>query len=196
MKIGDNLYDKAVGYGWIRAAEVPDTDFYGSWDQWIDPEPKELLGSAVIDSWGRHDVFEFDLPNGTYSVTAVAGSRSSPRYQNITIEGIVFMDDEMTSNSWLERTREVTVRDKKLTLVMGKYDRIGYINYLDIEALSPRGDANCDTAANLADVLVLLQVISGQGSGLGSCNIAPGDMNDNDRLEMEDVISLLGELAE
>lgn len=136
LKIGDELYDPVSGYGWIKAAEVPDTDFYTAWDQWIDPEPKQLLGSSVIDSWGREDVFEFDLPNGTYNVTACAGSRSSSRYQNIVIEGVVFMDDEMTSNSWITRTKQVTVKDKKLTLIMGKYEQIGYINYLDIEAVN------------------------------------------------------------
>ena len=134
MKIGNNLYDPALGYGWYKAAEVPGSSFYTNWDQWVDPEPKKLLGSAVIDDWGREDVFEFDLPNGTYNVTVCAGSRSSPRYQNIVIEGVMFIDDEMTSNSWITRTKTVTVKDKKLSVQMGKYERIGYINYLDIEA--------------------------------------------------------------
>ncbi|MCP4126394.1 MAG: hypothetical protein GY753_04945, partial [Gammaproteobacteria bacterium] len=44
------------------------------------------------------------------------------------------MDDEVTNNSWITRTKQVTVKDKKLTMVMGKYEKIGYINYLDIEA--------------------------------------------------------------
>ena len=196
IKIGDALYDPVVGYGWVKAAEVPDSDFYPHWDQWIDAEPKKLLGSSVIDSWGRHDVFEFDLPNGTYSVTAAAGSRSNPRYQNIVIEGQIFMDDEETRNSWITRTREVTVRDKKLTMVMGKYERIGYINYLQIEAVEKPGDANCDGAADLRDVLVMLRVISGQSSSLGNCTPTPGDMNGDFRVGVGDSISLLKQLSE
>ncbi len=149
MKIGDSLYDASVGYGWIKAAEVPDSDFYPNWDQWVDPEPKELLGSSVIDSWGREDVFEFDLPNGTYNVTACAGSRRSTRQQNIVIEGIVFMDNEITGNSWITRTKQVVVRDKKLTMVMGKFEAMGYINYLDIESVDSQN-------SNLNGVYLLL----------------------------------------
>ena len=196
MKIGDSLYEPTVGYGWIKAAEVPDTDFFPYWDQWIESEPKELLGSSVIDSWGRHDVFEFDLPNGTYNVTACAGSRSSPRYQNIVIEGVPFMNDELTNNEWITRTKEVTVRDKKLTMVMGKYERIGYINYLNIEVVEAKGDANCDGVSDLRDVLTILQIISGQITGLNSCSAVPGDISGNSRVGIEDSIWLLRTMAE
>jgi hypothetical protein len=195
MKIGDALYSTAAGYGWIRAADVPDSDFYPSWDQWIDPEPKALLGSSVIDSWGREDVFEFDLPNGVYRVTACAGSRSSPRYQNIVIEGVVFMDDEVTNNSWLTRTKKVAVRDKKLTLVMGKYDRIGYINYLNIEAAETDGDLNCDGVTDLKDVISILQVIGGGAPELSWCGKTLGDLDGNSRIGLEDGIAVLQRLA-
>ena len=135
MKIGTDLYDTGNGYGWIRAAEVPTSSFFSNWDQWVDPTPKELLGSAVINDWGREDVFEFDLPNGTYNVTVCAGSRSSTRTHTIIIEGVNFIDHETTSNSWITRTLPVIVADKKLTLQMGSFEQISYLNYLEIEAV-------------------------------------------------------------
>ena len=196
MKIGDGLYDASQGYGWMKAAEVPDSDFYPFWDQWIDPEPKTLLGSSVIDSWGREDVFEFDLPNGTYNVTACAGSRSSTRYQNIVIEGVVFMDDEVTNNSWITRTKKVEVKDKKLTLVMGKYEQIGYINYLDIEATYADRDVNCDGATDLKDVINLLDISAGGTPDISQCQERNGDLDGNGRLGVEDSIELLQLLKE
>jgi hypothetical protein len=135
MKIGSNLYSPSLGYGWYPAADVPSENFYTAWDQWVDPEPKKLLGSAVINDWGREDVFEFDLPNGTYNVTVCVGSRSSTRYHTIVIEGINVINGETTNNSWITRTKTVTVKDKKLSLQMGKFDQIGYLNYLHIEAV-------------------------------------------------------------
>ncbi|GAK57788.1 hypothetical protein U27_04755 [Candidatus Vecturithrix granuli] len=135
MKIGNTLYSPSLGYGWYRAADVPSANFYTAWDQWVDPEPKKLLGSAVINDYSREDVFEFDLPNGTYNVTVCVGSRSSTRYHTIVIEGVSFINSETTNNSWITRTKTVTVKDKKLSLQMGKYDQIGYINYLHIEAV-------------------------------------------------------------
>jgi hypothetical protein len=191
MKIGDALYSAAAGYGWYKSGDVPDSDFYPAWDQWIDAEPKALLGSSVIDSWGREDVFEFDLPNGVYNVTACAGSRSSPRYQNIVIEGVVFMNDEVTNNSWITRTKKIEVRDKKLTLVMGKYEQIGYINYLDIEAADADGDVNCDGAVNLKDLITMLKVVSGSALDLNSCAKFNGDLDGNSRIGLEDGLRVM-----
>ncbi|BHH84047.1 DUF4091 domain-containing protein [Desulforhopalus sp. 52FAK] len=196
MKIGDDLYDADVGYGWMKDAEVDDDDFYPHWDQWIDPEPKELLGSSVIDSWGREDVFEFDLPNGTYNVTACAGSRSSTRYQNIVIEGVSFMDNEVTNNSWITRTKQIEVKDKKLTLIMGKYKKIGYINYLDIEATYAMSDVNCSGTTDALDVIKLLKITSGDTANFSNCAGLNGDLNSDRKLDMKDVLGLLQLLKE
>jgi len=135
-KIGKALYSADAGYGWYKAAEVPETDFYNYWDQWVDPEPKKLLGSGVIDSWGRQNTFEFDLPNGVYTVTVCVGYRSSTwRVHRIIIEDEKIMDHDSTSASWITRTKKVTVKDKKLTIETGGiYDKTSHINYLDIEA--------------------------------------------------------------
>ena len=137
MKIGNALYDAGAGYGWFKAAEVPSTSFYTAWDPWVEVEPKVLLGSAVINDWGRNDVFEFDLPNGTYNVTVGVGYRGGDRSHKIVLEGIPLIDGEVTNNSWITRTRRIDIKDKVLSLMMGDYEIIGFINYLDIEVATP-----------------------------------------------------------
>ena len=133
-KIGNALYNAAAGYGWYRSADVPPTDFYTNYDQWFDAQPTVLLRSSVIDDWGRDHVFEFDLPNGTYNVTVGVGYRGGTRPHTILIEGTTFINNETTNNSAIIRTKAVTVKDKKLTLVMGMYNQTGHLNSLDIEA--------------------------------------------------------------
>jgi hypothetical protein len=137
MKIGNALYNASAGYGWYRSYDVPETDFYTNYDQWFDAEPTILLRSSLIDDWGRDHVFEFDLPNGVYNVTVGVGYHGGTRPHTIVIEGTTFINNETTNNSAIIRTRQVTVRDKKLTLVMGMYDETGHINFLDIEAANP-----------------------------------------------------------
>ena len=136
-KIGNALYTAAAGYGWYRSADVPPANFYHHYDQWFEPNPpaiRPLLQSSLIDDWGRDHVFEFDLPNGAYNVTVGVGYRGGTRPHMITIEGTTFINNETTNNSAIIRTKMVTVKNKKLTLVMGQYDETGHINFLDIEA--------------------------------------------------------------
>jgi hypothetical protein len=137
-KIGNSLYNAGAGYGWYRASDVPQPDFYNAWDQWVDPEPKALLGSAVIDDYGRNDTFEYDLPNGTYRVTAGVGWRGGLYHHYVTINGVPFFTGDVTDHAWISTTRLVTVTTKKLLLEMGKFDEIGILNYLDIEAVNPK----------------------------------------------------------
>jgi hypothetical protein len=136
-KIGNALYSAAAGYGWYRSADVPPANFYHHYDQWFDVPPTELLRSSLIDDWGRDHVFEFDLPNGVYDVTVGVGYRGGTRPHTVSIEGSTFINNETTNNSAIIRTKPVTVKDKKLTLVMGMYDQIGHINFLNIEAANP-----------------------------------------------------------
>jgi len=135
MKIGNDLYSAANGYGWMRSADVPPANFYQNYDQWFDVEPTDLLRSSIIDDWGRDHVFEFDLPNGSYDVTVGVGFRGPSRPHTILIEGVTVIDNETTDNSAIIRSQPVTVNDKKLTVVMGMYNEIGHINFLDIEAV-------------------------------------------------------------
>jgi hypothetical protein len=133
MKVGNSLYDSGVGYGWMRSSDVPPASFYNDFDQWFDVEPTALLRSSVIDDWGRDHVFEFDLPNGNYNVTIGVGYRGSMRPHTIIIEGITVIDNETTNNSAIIRSQMVSVKDKKLTVVMGMYNEVGHINFLNIE---------------------------------------------------------------
>lgn len=133
MKIGNSIYNTAAGYGWQRSADVPPADFYTAYDQWFDVQPTILLRSSIIDDWGRDHVFEFDLPNGIYNVTVGVGYRGGYRPHTIVVEGIPTITKEYTNNSAIIRTIRVTVKDKKLTLVMGMFDECSHINFLDIE---------------------------------------------------------------
>lgn len=186
LKIGTGVYSATDGYGWYRAADVPASGFYGNWDQWIDPEPKELLGSSIINSWGREDVFEFDLPNGTYNVTVCAGSRSNSRTHNIVIEKETFIDREVTNNQWITRTKEVTVQDKKLTLQMGMFDEISYINYLEIEAVEPR-------TPDLEDAVIILKTLAGET--VPGASVEHLDFTGDSKIGTEDVLSVLKDLS-
>lgn len=186
MKIGADLYDEERGYGWYKAADVPSNGFYGHWDQWIDPEPKKLLGSSVINSWGREDVFEFDLPNGTYKVTVCSGTRSSPRTHKVIIEGAVFIDEEVTNNQWITRSNNVTVSDKKLTLQMGMFDEISYVNYLEIEPLAIQ-------PPDLKDVVAIMQILVNKT--VAEQSIPSLDFTGDSRIGTDDALFALQELS-
>ncbi|XCN74469.1 MAG: DUF4091 domain-containing protein [Candidatus Electrothrix aestuarii] len=133
MKIGWNTYDAGLGYGW-----------YGDMDhvmyRYISNGPDELRKSIIYDDWGRQKTFEFDLPNGSYTVTASVGWQDKTySRQYISIEGVNFINDEATTPAvpYLVRSHEVTVSDNKLTMAMGIFDEYTMLNYLDIEAIAP-----------------------------------------------------------
>jgi hypothetical protein len=136
-KIGTGLYSSSAGYGWLRAADVPQADFYTTYDQWFDVQPQALLRSMVINDWGREDVFEYDLPNGVYNVTVGVGYRGGLRRHRILIEDLALINNETTNASAIIRTGQVTVKDKKLTLTMGMFDECSFLNFMKIEAANP-----------------------------------------------------------
>lgn len=128
IKIGWNDYDETLGYGWYG-------DMAHVMYQHLTNGPNELQNSILHDDWGRLKTFEFDLPNGTYEVTVSAGWQNGTYQHNyISIEGVVFIDDEPTA-SYLVRSHEFTVSDNKLTMEMGIFDKYTMLNYLDIEAI-------------------------------------------------------------
>jgi PKD repeat protein len=129
MKIGWNTYDANLGYGWYGDMAHVMYQYRAA--------ANELQASILYDNWGRQKTFEFDLPNGTYSVTVSVGWEGVTYYHNfISIEGVSFINDE-ASTPYLVRTREVTITDNKLTMAMGIFDEYTMLNYLDIEAVSP-----------------------------------------------------------
>ena len=133
FQIGTGNYDKAAGYGWYAPPEV-------HWmTAWLGTGPNPLQRSIVYSDYGRRATFEFDLPNGTYNVTASIGWQGGNYAHNfIEIEGVNFVNDEATtpSASYIVRTKQVTVSDGKLTMVMGApvNDEYTMLNYLEIES--------------------------------------------------------------
>jgi len=125
-KIGFNPYDKVLGYG-----------FYGDLThimyQYNDSESDVLKASVIFDDWGREKTFEYDLPNGKYNVTvSCCWYNKSYKRNKIVIESINFINDEET-NPYLVRTKEVEIKDNKLTMEMGIFDEYTMLNYLEIE---------------------------------------------------------------
>jgi hypothetical protein len=146
MKIGWNEYeaDPSLGYGWYG-------DMAHVMYEYLDSGPNVLQRSILYDDWGRQKVFEFDLPNGPYSVTVSVGWQGRTySHHKIDIEGISFVDNEATTpaSPYIVRTKPVTITDNKLTMAMGIFDEYTMLNYLDIEAIQEPAPAS---AAKTAD---------------------------------------------
>jgi hypothetical protein len=78
----------------------------------------------VYDDYGRDNLFEFAIENGRYEVTAAVGrpARGYPGDpHNLSVEGVVVVDDEVTTDAdpQIVRTAEVEIIDGKLSLEVG-----------------------------------------------------------------------------
>ncbi len=189
IKIGWNLYDAGLGYGWYG-------DMAHVMTQYASNAPNPLQASILYDDWGRRKTFEFDLPNGNYNVTVSAGWPGKTYSRNwIEIEGISFISDEAT-DPFLVRTRPVIVRDKKLTMEMGIFDEYTMLNYMDIKAVQIQGDADCSTDLSLGDVLVILKLLAGfDHPAPEGCDLLRGDFNGNGRVDMADALAILQQIS-
>ncbi|MBN2695470.1 DUF4091 domain-containing protein [bacterium] len=128
IKIGWNQYSSELGYGWFG-------DLSHVMYQYLSNASDVLSGSIIYDDWGRTKTFEFDLPNGDYLVTVSCGWEGKKYSHNkITVEDISFIDDE-ESNSYIKRSKNITIKDNKLTMEMGIFDEYTMLNYLEIEAI-------------------------------------------------------------
>lgn len=129
MKIGWNAYDQTLGYGWF--GDLAHVKY-----QYLSSGPNELQNSIIYDDWGREKTFEFDLPNGDYNVTVSVGWQGKTYSHNkIEIEGVSFVDDEAT-DPYIVRTKQVSIQDNKLTMLMGIFNEYTMLNYVDIEAVN------------------------------------------------------------
>ncbi len=136
LKIGWNDYDDKLGYGWYSS---PDANWKATYLSGAPSTVNELQKSIIYSDWGRQATFEYKLPKGTYKVTISVGwYNKTYAHQKIDIEGISFVNDETTTPTqpYLVRTKEVTIADGKLTMVMGIFDEYTMLNYLDIEAVA------------------------------------------------------------
>lgn len=132
MKIGWTQYNETDGYGWF--GELASTQY-----QYLSSGPNELQKSILYDDLGKLKSFEFDLPNGTYSVTVSVGYNGSGYdHHKINIEGEDFINNESTTTGdpYLVRTKNITVSDYKLSMEMGIENEYTMLNYLDIESIA------------------------------------------------------------
>ncbi len=138
MKIGWTQYNETDGYGWFG-------DLSEARYQYLSTGPNELQKSIIYDDYGRLKTFEFDLPNGSYTVTVSVGYNGHGYpHQKIRIEGVDFISDEATnvSDPYLVRTKNVTVSDYKLSMEMGVRDEYTMLNYLNIESIATNSEKN------------------------------------------------------
>jgi hypothetical protein len=151
LQVGTEEYNQTTGFGWFDDAD----NFLTGRDPWGDEQDERKI-TYVYDDYAHHpSIFEFDLPNGTYSVEASVGTPRRVRPHNrLVIEGVIFIGDE-ASSYYIVRKHDVTVSDNKLTLDIGILGEYTMINYIDIEAVIPnvcQGDLNTDGDEDGADL--------------------------------------------
>ncbi len=144
IKVGWQPYDDDDGYGWFGenidnpSIAMTGYDDAGGYD--------EVQKSYLYDDYGRPGTFEFAIENGTYQVTLGVGrpARGYPGDpHNATVEGMVVVDDEVTTDGapTIERTVTVDVVDGRLTVEVGGRSRstgdfaYTFVAYLAIEAI-------------------------------------------------------------
>ena len=122
IKIGWEPYDEEHHFGWSgEYIHDPGIALYG-YDEVGGYD--EAQRSFVYDDYGRRNLFEFALANGRYQVTIGVG-RPGAAYpgdpHNATVEGIVIVDDEITTDATLQIRRSVTVEltDGSLSVEIG-----------------------------------------------------------------------------
>lgn len=129
LQVGTNNYDENLGYGWYAPNDV---NWMMRYDEWFEGT-NDLQKSYIYSDWGRKATFEFDLPNGTYEVTASVGKRGTYNNHTLLIEGIEFFNQASTNNECITSTKNVTIADKRLTMEMGDGSEYTILNYLKIE---------------------------------------------------------------
>ncbi len=165
LQAGIEEYDQTAGYGWYD-----DNEHFLFMRDALGDEQDERKITYVFDDWAQHpNVFEFDLPPGTYDVEICVGTpRWSYDHNRVVIEGVAFIDDE-PNNYYIVRSDRVTVNDAKLTVDVGIGQEYTMLNYLNIEAAAPDldtdTDTDTDTGANCSDAdpdTTFIKTITGQ----------------------------------
>jgi hypothetical protein len=144
LKVGWQAWDDDAGYGWFGenvddpSIAMAGYDDVGGYD--------ERQRSYLYDDYGRPATFEFAIENGGYQVTLGVGrpARGYPGDpHNATVEGMVVVDDEATTDAapTIERTVTVDVVDGRLTLEVGGRSRstgdfaYTFVGYLIVEPI-------------------------------------------------------------
>ena len=106
------VFDAARGHGWTR-----------------DLSDNNRIRGRVAEPWRDsflftrgHDTWECELPNGTYQVTVCIGDSDHEQVgQNVALEGAYVIESADTPTGvFAEKSAEVTVKDGRLTVDIGK----------------------------------------------------------------------------
>ncbi len=115
----------SVPKSWILDSGAPWTDSSGrGWtrDISVSNRHRQAMGNPLLDTFlftRSHDVFEYALEPGRYSVTVCIGDSEHEQFgQNVTIEGIQVATD-VTTPMFEEFTAEMDIRDGRLTIEIG-----------------------------------------------------------------------------
>lgn len=138
LKVGWEPWDDTRGYGWKgEHIDNPSIALYGYDNAGADV----IENSYLYDDYGRNNLFEFGLENGRYAVTVGVG-RPAKGYpndpHNLVVEGVVAVDDEVTTDAApvISRTVEVELTDGRLSLeVGGMSQQTGNWSYTFLHAL-------------------------------------------------------------
>lgn len=122
-------YSDKMGFGWTKfppsASATRDRDNPVSADQKYDT----MIHVSPSAEW------ELALPEGTYDVTVCVGDASwASGTQAVQIEGVPIIAGEVLSNNtkWIEKTKEVSVQDGKLTLTFLGSDPLARLCWVSI----------------------------------------------------------------
>lgn len=121
MKIGWAAWDDDAGYGWMGENVGSDIVMAG-YDDVAGFDERQR--SYTFDDYGRNNLFEFAIAPGSYDVTVGVGRprRGYPGDpHNLRVEGVVAVDDELTTDAapTIERTVRVDVTDGRLSFEVG-----------------------------------------------------------------------------
>jgi Glycoside hydrolase 123, catalytic domain len=122
IKTGWMGWDESLGYGWYgENIENSSIAVYG-YDN--TSGYNEVEKSYIYDDYGRANLFEFSLANGRYLITLSVGRPAKGYLQdphNATIEGVVVVDDELTTDETptITRSVEIQLTDGSISLEIG-----------------------------------------------------------------------------
>jgi Glycoside hydrolase 123, catalytic domain len=136
LKIGWEAYDVDAGFGWAGP-------FIGDASimlyQHLDGAPvDETQRSIIYNDYGRTDTFNWDIENGSYSVTVSVGwqDKSYDKHR-VVVEGDLLFDDAATTPAtpYDVRSVDVTVSDGNVTLEVGQQDEYTMLNWMSVVPL-------------------------------------------------------------
>src|SRR5206468_496896 len=100
-----------------------------------DAPVSELQKSIIYDDYGRTDTFDFDIENGSYTVTVSIGWAGKTYSKNrVFVEGQPLFDNVETNPGapYQVKSIDVTVADGNVTMEAGQKDEYTMLNWMSI----------------------------------------------------------------